>query len=1014
MRRHAPTLAGLFLAVLASVLLHPDAASAAVPPDFEDSLVTKVGGPTALAFAPDGDMLITSHFGKLHVFENGVLLTALDISAKICSDKERGLLGVAVDPSFATNRYVYLYYTFKKHGVCEYNTSRAPVNRVSRFVLASNNTVDPATEVVLIDNMPNPGGIHAAGDLFFGKDGYLYVSVGDGGCDLDDGTVCGSRNDNARQSHILIGKILRVTRDGGIPPSNPFQGTDSARCNVTGRTDPGKQCQETYASGLRNPFRFAFDPNATGTRFFINDVGQATWEEVDEGLAGADYGWNVREGHCARSSTTDCGPPPAGMTNPVYDYQHNTITPTGSTSTCNAITGGAFVPNGVWPASYNGSYLYGDFTCGTIFRLTPAAGGGFTRSEFLTGLGGESAVVLAFGPDGAGKALYYTTYNLGGQIRRVRYTGSTNRPPTAVASANPTYGAVPLTVNFDGTGSGDPDGDALRYDWNFGDGSAHATTATASHTYGSAGTYTATLTVSDGKGGSSSKSLRIDAGETPPTARITSPSASKLFRVGETITLQGSASDAQDGTLPDTSLSWRVVLHHATHTHPFLPPTSGNNISFTAPTPEDLLAATNSYLEIELTATDSRGLTSVVTQALNPNKVDVAFLTEPEGLRVEVNATTVTGPQTITSWEAYRLDVSAPAQTDSTGATWVFRSWSDGGAAAHSIFTPATASSYKATFEQAATFAPEADARVQEANPTTNYGSSAYLRADAGADPDVESYLRFAVSGVTGSVARATLRLFEYNGTGDGPAVYATSNSWSETGITWSNRPARTGAAADDKGRIPANSWVEYDVTSLVTGNGTYSFNLATTSSDASYVYSKENPTNRPQLVVIGGGSPTTLNVDAAADARVEEASPSLNFGASGYLAVDGGADPDKEAYLRFSVSGASGTIVSAKLRLYVYNGSANGPAVYSTSNTWTETGITWSNRPARTSAATDDKGSVPAGAWVEYDVKPFVTGDGTYSFVLATTSSDALYVYSRNHTDPALRPRLVITTSGG
>ncbi|MDQ3871517.1 MAG: DNRLRE domain-containing protein, partial [Chloroflexota bacterium] len=525
-----------------------------------------------------------------------------------------------------------------------------------------------------------------------------------------------------------------------------------------------------------------------------------------------------------------------------------------------------------------------------------------------------------------------------------------------------------------------------------------------------------TLTVSDGKGGTSSKALRIDAGETPPAARITSPAASKLFRVGETITLQGSASDAQDGTLPDGSLSWRVILHHATHTHPFLPPTTGNNISFTAPAPEDLLAATNSYLEIELTATDSRGLTSVVTQALNPHKVGVTFLTEPTGLRVEVNGTSVTGPQSVTSWEAYRLDVNAPSQTDSTGASWIFSSWSDGGSAAHAITTPASASSYTATFQRAttsATFAPDADARVQEANPTTNYGASAYLRADAGADPDVESYLRFTVSGLNGGVTRATLRLFEYNGTVDGPAVYATGTSWSESGITWSNRPARTSAAVSDKGSIAANSWVDYDVTSLVSGNGTYSFNLATTSSDASYVYSRENATNRPELVVVPETA-TTVEIAPAADARVEEVSPSSNFGTSGYLAADGGADPDKEMYLRFGVSGVSGAITSAKLRLYVYNGSADGPAVYSTGNSWSETGITWSNRPARTSGATDDKRALAAGTWVEYDVKAFITGDGTYSFVLATTSADALYVYSRDHTDPALRPRLVITAGGG
>jgi glucose/arabinose dehydrogenase len=145
--------------------------------------------------------------------------------------------------------------------------------------------------------------------------------------------------------------------------------------------------------GLRNPFRLAFDPNASGTRFYINDTGQDTWEEIDDAAAGADYGWNVREGPCANGSTTDCGPPPAGMTNPVYAYSH-------SESTCNAITGGAFVPNGVWPSSYNGTYLYGDYTCDTIFLLTPNGAGGFTRSEFAADVG--PVVNLIFGPSAQG------------------------------------------------------------------------------------------------------------------------------------------------------------------------------------------------------------------------------------------------------------------------------------------------------------------------------------------------------------------------------------------------------------------------------------------------------------------------------------------------------------------------------------------------------------------------------------------------------------------------------------
>jgi glucose/arabinose dehydrogenase len=833
--------------------LNTAAASAAVPPNFEDTLVTKVSGPTAIAFTPDRRLLITSHFGELRVYKNGALLPdpAIDLGNRICSDKERGLLGVAVDPAYSdpTNHYIYLYYTHKKFGSCEYNGSNSPVNRVSRFKLSDASVVDPASEQVLIDNIPSPDGIHNAGDLQFGKDGNLYISVGDGGCDYQGNSGCGSQNDASRDPHVLLGKILRITPSGGIPSGNPFQGAGTARCNLAGRTDPGKRCQETFASGLRNPFRIALDPNAAGPRLFINDVGQNTWEEIDLGQAGADYGWNVREGHCARGSSTDCGPPPTGMTNPIYDYNHDTG--------CTAVTGGAFVPNGIWPSQYNGAYLYGDFTCGKIFALKSGPDG-YTATEFVTGLGDLSAVVMTFGPHGSTQALYYTTYNLGGQVRRVAYTGSLNRAPVARAVANPAYGDLPLNVAFDGTGSSDPDGDALTYEWDFGDGTPRATGARANHTYAQAGTYTAVLRVRDPDGAIGTARVRIDAGNNPPAPRIELPVWGARFRVGETITLRGSATDPEDGQLPDSALSWQVLRRHDTHFHPFLDPRSGNGITFTAPGPEDLAAAATSDLRIRLTATDSKGLKRTAIRILRPRMADVTFNTDPAGLDVAVNGFTITGPTTVASWEAYALQVNARTQTDGSGQQWAFSSWSDGGAAAHTITTPPSAATYTATFRPVTvrSFAPTADGRVEEGSPSTNFGTSTKLRADGGVDPDVESFLRFSVAGLSGSVQSARLRLFvpgtTDSGTVDGPAVYKTNTSWSETGITWANRPARTSGATDDKGAISAGTWVEYNVTPLVAGNGTVSFVLATSSNDGINFDSREvsDPLHRPKLVV--------------------------------------------------------------------------------------------------------------------------------------------------------------------
>ncbi|MEY2522517.1 MAG: hypothetical protein QOJ66_1082 [Ilumatobacteraceae bacterium] len=688
----------LSIAALPAMLLGftSSAATTSLPPGFTDSLVVAAPAPTALAFTPDGRLLITTQPGVLRVFADGALVTqpALDLSAKLCSNSERGLLGVVADPGFTTNHFIYVYYTFKKFGSCPTNASDDPVNRVSRFTLADDNTVDPASEVVLIDNIPSPGGNHNGGDLKFGSDGYLYVSVGDGGCDYAGDSGCAGSNDAARDRNVLLGKVLRITADGGIPSTNPFQGSDSARCNIAGVTDPGKVCQETFAWGLRNPFRMAFDPNSSATRFYVDDVGQNAWEEIDSGAAGADYGWNLREGHCANGSTTDCGTPPAGMTNPIFDYGHG--------DGCGSITGGAFVPSGVWPAPYDGSYLFSDYVCGKIFRLVPAGGGTYTREDFDTGLGGSSAVTLLFGPDGA---LYYTTYAQGGQVRRISLNAPGNNAPTAAIAADPTSGVAPLTVTFDGTGSSDPDpGDSLTYVWNFGDGSAavETTTSTTTHTYTVADTYTATLAVRDDHGSTSPPvETRIVVGttaNTPPVATIVSPAADLLFSVGQTLVLNATATDAEDGALPDTALSWTVLLHHNTHTHPYLSPTSGNDITIKAPAPEDLAATKTSYLEINLTVTDSQGLTTTVTRLVYPHLVDVTFATDPPGLTLDVNDVTVTGPETVTSWAGYVLAVSAPTPQSAGGQSWGFSSWSDAGLRAHTIVTPASPAVYTATF----------------------------------------------------------------------------------------------------------------------------------------------------------------------------------------------------------------------------------------------------------------------------------------------------------------------------
>ena len=397
------------LVVLLALLALPLVA-ATVPTGFTDVSLFNLGSPTALAFTPDGRLLVTTQGGQLRVYKDGALLAtpALTFGAgSICSNSERGLLGVAVDPDFATNRFVYLFYTHAVPGGC--------MNRVSRFTFGTGDTIDPATELVLVDNMPSPAGNHNAGDVQFGPDGYLYIAIGDGGCDWAGDSGCGGSNDAARDQHVLTGKILRITKTGGIPSTNPFQGAGTARCNTTGQTTAGNKCQETFSWGLRNPFRFAMNPNIDEPYFFINDVGQNTWEEIDFGTPGADFGWNCREG---AHDTGRCAQAPAGAVDPFFEYQHGGFVPGTSDNDCGSITGGAFVPNGLWPG-YDDTFLFADFNCGKIFKITQGAGGVWSATRFASGAGGVTSMI--FGPHGISQALYYLTYAGGGQVHRVSY-----------------------------------------------------------------------------------------------------------------------------------------------------------------------------------------------------------------------------------------------------------------------------------------------------------------------------------------------------------------------------------------------------------------------------------------------------------------------------------------------------------------------------------------------------------------------------------------------------------------
>jgi glucose/arabinose dehydrogenase len=301
----------------------------------ETQLAGGLINPTSMSIAPDGRIFVSEQQGDIRIIQNGVLLPTPFLTETVNQSGERGMLGNALDPNFSTNHYIYVFYTA---------TTPTIHNRVSRFT-ANGNVVVPGSEVDLFDMDTLNAVQHNAGAIAFGPDGKLYIATGDNLVPA-----------NSQSLDNTFGKILRINPDGSIPTDDPFYN------QTTGNN------RAIWALGLRNPFTFTFQPG-TG-RMFIDDVGEDTWEEIDEGMAGANYGWPETEG-----PTTD-----PQYVSPLYAYNHGPNEIDGT-----AITGGAFYnPTTVqFPSSYTGQYFFCDYNDGWIQLLNPATQ---TATGFATGI----------------------------------------------------------------------------------------------------------------------------------------------------------------------------------------------------------------------------------------------------------------------------------------------------------------------------------------------------------------------------------------------------------------------------------------------------------------------------------------------------------------------------------------------------------------------------------------------------------------------------------------------------
>jgi uncharacterized repeat protein (TIGR03803 family) len=339
-------------------IIAPDGFSAEV-------IATNLLFPTRIEFAPDGRLFVTGQEGDLRIVKDGSgsMTPFLHVDTSTEDGGEAGLLGVAFDPGFATNKFVYVYYT-----------AFTPYlhNRISRFT-AAGDAVLPGSEHIVLDLDPLPEAfIHNGGALHFGPDGMLYAGVGENG-----------RRSNSQSYTNLLGKILRFSSDGTIPADNPFYST---------AIGPNRAI---WALGLRNPFSFAFQPG-TG-RMLINDVGEDTWEEINEGLPGANYGWPNAEGPSTNSA----------YRNPAFYYGHNPA--------C-AIVGATFYnpARPQFPGEYIGKYFFADLCGGWIRTLSSSN----TPADFITGI--PFPIDIKTGPDGA---LYCLggSYSLSAKLYRFSY-----------------------------------------------------------------------------------------------------------------------------------------------------------------------------------------------------------------------------------------------------------------------------------------------------------------------------------------------------------------------------------------------------------------------------------------------------------------------------------------------------------------------------------------------------------------------------------------------------------------
>ncbi|MEU8233350.1 PQQ-dependent sugar dehydrogenase [Actinoplanes sp. NPDC048967] len=632
--------------------------------------VAELGEPMSMAVLPDRSVL--------HTARNGVLrrttaagVTSVIGTLPVYTHDEEGLQGVGVDPSFSSNRFIYLYFSppLSTPGGDAPATgtdfsSWNGVNRLARFTLNADFSLNMSSQVTVLEIATNRGMCcHVGGDIDFDAAGNLYLSTGDDSNPFDSGgyTPIDERTNrnpvydaqrSAGNTNDLRGKVLRikVNADGSysIPSGNLFP-------PGTARTRP-----EIYAMGLRNPFRLSVDkptgvlyvsdygPDAGTTSSTRGPAGQVEFNRI---TSAGNYGWP----YCTGSNTTNetyvdytfpsgpsgsrfnCAAPVnnsprnTGLTNlpaarPAWiKYDNCSLAAFGCGS--ESPMGGAVYrydaanPSSVkFPPALDGHYFAMEFGRRWIKTIDVNADGSAGQiSDFPWR--GTQVMDSAFGPDGA---LYVLDYGTGwgsgdasSAVYRIEYNPAGNQAPVARAGADRTSGAAPLTVNFSSAGSSDPEGGALTYLWNFGDGST-STQANPSHTFTDSGQRAVTLTVTDPAGRTGSATVTITVGNTAPTVTLSTPVDGSLFAFGDSVPYTITVSDAEDGTVDCDRVKLTYLLGHDDHGHAI---SSRTGCSGTLPIPvdgeHDTAANLFAVFDAEYTDNGANGQPALTTHSQN-------------------------------------------------------------------------------------------------------------------------------------------------------------------------------------------------------------------------------------------------------------------------------------------------------------------------------------------------------------------------------------------------------------